>query len=49
MFYFLTKPIFLALTYFHALVGNFGLAIMLLTVIVKAMHVSRLPINRSNP
>ncbi|PZP85986.1 MAG: membrane protein insertase YidC [Azospirillum brasilense] len=33
--YFLTKPIFLLLTYFHALVGNFGLAILLLTVVIK--------------
>jgi YidC/Oxa1 family membrane protein insertase len=37
MFYFLTKPIFLALNYFHTVVGNFGLAIMLLTVIVKGI------------
>lgn len=37
MFYFLTKPIFLLLTLFHSLVGNFGVAIMLLTVVVKAI------------
>jgi len=35
MFYFLTKPIFLTLNYFHKLVGNFGIAILLLTVIIK--------------
>ena len=34
-FYFLTKPIFLALDFFNKLLGNFGLAIMLLTVIIK--------------
>ncbi len=33
--YFITKPLFLALKYFHALLGNFGLAILLLTVVVK--------------
>ncbi len=33
--YFLTKPIFLALNSFYVLLGNFGLAIMLLTVIIK--------------
>jgi YidC/Oxa1 family membrane protein insertase len=36
-FYFLTKPIFITLNYFNALLGNFGLAILLLTVIVKAI------------
>ncbi|WP_439816279.1 membrane protein insertase YidC [Zavarzinia sp. CC-PAN008] len=34
-FYFLTKPIFLVIDYFHKLLGNFGLAILLLTVIIK--------------
>ena len=34
-FYFLTKPIFYALIYLHKLVGNFGLAILLLTVAIK--------------
>jgi YidC/Oxa1 family membrane protein insertase len=34
-FYFLTKPIFLALDFFYKLIGNFGLAIMLLTVLIK--------------
>lgn len=34
-FYFLTKPIFYALTFFHGLIGNFGLAIMSLTILLK--------------
>jgi YidC/Oxa1 family membrane protein insertase len=34
-FYFLTKPMFLALDYFFHLVGNFGIAIILVTVLVK--------------
>ncbi|MGN6671005.1 MAG: membrane protein insertase YidC [Candidatus Nucleicultricaceae bacterium] len=34
-FYLLTKPIFYALTFFHDWIGNFGLAIMLLTVLLK--------------
>ena len=34
-FWFLTKPIFLMLDFFYGLIGNFGLAIMLLTVIIK--------------
>lgn len=33
--YFITKPVFLMLEYFHGLVGNFGLAILLLTLIVR--------------
>jgi YidC/Oxa1 family membrane protein insertase len=36
-FYFLTKPIFLTLGFFYHLIGNFGLAIMLLTVLIKAV------------
>ena len=36
-FYFLTKPIFLTLDFFYKLIGNFGLAILLLTVIIKAL------------
>jgi YidC/Oxa1 family membrane protein insertase len=36
-FYWLTKPIFLTLDFFYHLIGNFGLAIMLLTVIIKAL------------
>ena len=35
--YFLTKPIFLLLDFFHALVGNFGVAILLLVVVIKAI------------
>lgn len=35
MLYFLTKPIFLTLNTFYAFLGNFGLAILLLTVIIK--------------
>jgi len=34
-FYFLTKPIFLTLDFFYKMIGNFGLAIMLLTVLIK--------------
>ncbi len=34
-FYWITKPIFLALGFFYKLIGNFGLAILLLTVIIK--------------
>jgi YidC/Oxa1 family membrane protein insertase len=34
-FAFLTKPIFYALEYFNRLLGNFGLAILLLTVLIK--------------
>jgi len=36
-FYFLTKPIFLTLDFLYHWVGNFGIAIMLLTVIIKAI------------
>jgi YidC/Oxa1 family membrane protein insertase len=36
-FYFLTKPIFYVLKYFYELIGNFGLAILLLTVIIKLL------------
>jgi YidC/Oxa1 family membrane protein insertase len=34
-FYFLTKPLFYVLEYLHKLLGNFGLAILALTVLVK--------------
>jgi YidC/Oxa1 family membrane protein insertase len=34
-FYFITKPMFLALDFFAHLVGNFGIAILLVTVLVK--------------
>jgi YidC/Oxa1 family membrane protein insertase len=35
MFYFLTKPIFLALQYLYGLAGNFGIAILMLTVVIR--------------
>ncbi|MCE3232363.1 MAG: rane protein insertase YidC [Rickettsiaceae bacterium] len=35
--YFITKPIFKLLTFFNHLLGNFGLAILLLTVAIKAL------------
>lgn len=35
-FYFLTKPLFYLLDWLHRLVGNFGVAILVATVIVKA-------------
>ena len=35
--YFLTKPIFSLLNYFQGLVGNFGVAILLLTVVIKLL------------
>jgi YidC/Oxa1 family membrane protein insertase len=34
-FYFITKPLFYVLDYLHKFLGNFGLAILLLTVLVK--------------
>ena len=36
-FYFITKPMFLALDFFYHLVGNFGFAILLVTVLVKLL------------
>jgi YidC/Oxa1 family membrane protein insertase len=36
-FYFITKPMFLALDFFYHLVGNFGVAILLVTVLVKLL------------
>lgn len=36
-FYFLTKPIFFFLLYIHQYVGNFGVAILLLTVAIKLL------------
>jgi YidC/Oxa1 family membrane protein insertase len=36
-FYFITKPMFLALDFFNNLVGNFGLAILIVTVLVKTL------------
>lgn len=35
--YFLTRPIFSLLNYFHGIVGNFGIAILLLTVVIKGL------------
>jgi YidC/Oxa1 family membrane protein insertase len=35
--YFMTRPFFEALTFLHSLLGNFGLAIMALTILVKAV------------
>ncbi|QWG23098.1 membrane protein insertase YidC [Bradyrhizobium sediminis] len=36
-FYFITKPMFLALDFFFHLVGNFGVSILLVTVLVKLL------------
>jgi len=36
-FYFLTKPFFYALSWLHGMVGNFGIAILVFTVAVKAV------------
>jgi YidC/Oxa1 family membrane protein insertase len=36
-FYFLTRPIFFAIDYFNRMLGNFGLAILLFTVIIKVL------------
>jgi YidC/Oxa1 family membrane protein insertase len=36
-FYFITKPMFLALDFFFRLFGNFGIAILLVTVLVKLL------------
>ena len=35
MFYFITKPMFVALDFFYHLFGNFGISILLVTVLVK--------------
>jgi YidC/Oxa1 family membrane protein insertase len=37
MFWFFTRPIFQLLSFFQGHIGNFGLAILLLTVVVKAV------------
>jgi YidC/Oxa1 family membrane protein insertase len=34
-FYFLTKPMFFAIDYFYKLVGNFGIAILIVTLCIK--------------
>ena len=36
-FYFLTKPFFYCLAFLHSLFGNFGIAILVFTVLVKAV------------
>ncbi len=36
-FYFITKPMFKAIDYFYHLVGNFGVAILIVTVLVKIL------------
>lgn len=36
-FYFLTRPIFLVLVWFEQILGNFGLAILLLTLLTKGL------------
>jgi YidC/Oxa1 family membrane protein insertase len=36
-FHFLTRPMFVALDYFHRLLGNMGLAILMLTIVVKTL------------
>ena len=36
-FYFITKPMFLAMDFFYRLFGNFGLAILMVTVLVKVV------------
>src|SRR6266545_2521936 len=35
MFYFITKPLFLTMDWIYHLVGNFGIAILLITVLIK--------------
>jgi YidC/Oxa1 family membrane protein insertase len=34
-FYFITKPLFMVIDYFYHLVGNFGIAILIVTVLIK--------------
>jgi YidC/Oxa1 family membrane protein insertase len=36
-FYFITKPMFQVLDYFYRLVGNFGIAILIVTVLIKIL------------
>ena len=36
-FYFITKPLYSAIKWFHELLGNFGLAILAVTVVVKVL------------
>jgi YidC/Oxa1 family membrane protein insertase len=35
--YFITKPLFILLSYFYKILGNFGVAILLLTVVIKIL------------
>ena len=35
--YFITKPIFLLLNYFYNVIGNFGVAILILTIFIKVL------------
>lgn len=37
MLYFITKPIFLLLNYLNKVIGNFGISILILTVIIKLL------------
>jgi YidC/Oxa1 family membrane protein insertase len=37
MFWFMTRPFFAALHFFYGLVGNYGLAIMIVTLLIKAV------------
>ena len=37
-FYFITKPLFRLLQWLYGIVGNFGIAILLLTVCIKGTH-----------
>lgn len=36
-FHFITKPIYLTLHFFYGIVGNFGIAILLLTLVIKGL------------
>jgi len=36
-FYFITKPMFMLIDFFYTLIGNFGIAILLSTVVIKAI------------
>ncbi|OEY86643.1 membrane protein insertase YidC [Wolbachia pipientis] len=55
--YFITKPVFLLLAYFNQLLKNFGLAILLLTLVVKIVmlplssrsHISKLKLKYLHP
>jgi YidC/Oxa1 family membrane protein insertase len=36
-FFFITKPMFVAIDFFYHLVGNFGLAILMITIVIKGL------------